>query len=102
MSSGGNQVPVAAARQRQSPRGRKEGAVVRGPIGKPAREGIRRDMQPDLYTFLVRFAEMCERPNDYTFPQHAATRAEFVKRVRGLKPPVLDAARNEPLEEQSA
>jgi hypothetical protein len=59
-------------------------------------------MQPDLYTFLVRFAEMCERPNDYTFPQHAATRAEFVKRVRGLKPPVLDESRVEPLEEQQA
>jgi hypothetical protein len=59
-------------------------------------------MQPDLYTFLVRFAEMCERPNDYTFPQHAATRAEFVKRVRAIDERSVLSVLREPLEETKA
>jgi hypothetical protein len=76
--------------------------VVREPSGKPAREGIRRDMPTDLYVFLVRFAHAIEHPSELTYPQQAAMRAEFVQRVRRLKPPVLEQPRVEPLEEQQA
>ena len=59
-------------------------------------------MPNDLYAFLVRFAEMLDHQWDYTAQQHAATRAEFVKRVRGLKPPVPPVPSVEPLREQQA
>jgi hypothetical protein len=59
-------------------------------------------MPPDLHAFLVRFAYAIEHPSEITYPEQAKLRAEFVRRVRGLKQPVLDESRVEPLEEQQA